>query len=270
MAPYFPIQAVICTHLGVSVFLLRGLRNGVITGISPQTVVVFAVNAFLLVLQKVYWKIVNRLYGLPFEFTSLWVFELLADGADALVLCACVYALRNSKRGSDQMKEHAQDDFGKKEARYLWSMLGGQRAPPAYLYWGVVYLLSFIMSFFAAWASTSFSLVELYDWASSRPTAMMAILINFMRGLSWLPQLHVSRKVGVVSPGLALWIAMLGAIDLIELLRDSTVFTKYIHGVCYIVADVISLLLISDFMWIFFKSRLQGKTVVEIPMVYQV
>merc|ERR1719473_544845 len=149
-------------------------------------------------------------------------------------------------------------------------MLSHRRAPPSHLHWAIIYFAALLMSFLSAWVCVSLSFAELRSWATSRPTAMMAIFMNSIRGLAWLPQLHISRKVGVVSPGLALWIAMLGTTDIVELIRDGTVFTKYVHGICYIVGDVISLVLIADFMWIFFKSRLLGKTIVEIPMAYQV
>jgi hypothetical protein len=76
----------------------------------------------------------------------------------------------------------------------------------------------------------------------------------------------MSRRAGYVSPSLALWIAMMGVVDVVELLADGIFFSE----LCYVIGDVISFVIISDFMWLFIKSRLKGKAVVEMPLNYEV
>merc|ERR1719291_900674 len=159
------------------------------------------------------------------------------------------------------------DDFGRSFVRGCWfKMFGYGKPPPPMLHWAVVYAGVCWLSFALATASTGFSLPALWAWATDRPTAMFALLINSTRAFALLPQLHMSRKTGVVAPGLALWMAMFGLLDLVEVLDDGIFGTQ----LCFLVGDIMCLLLVSDFLYLFVKSRLRGSKAVPIPINYDI
>lgn len=161
-----------------------------------------------------------------------------------------------------------EDDFGRSLTRYIWFKVRGvSRSPPAYLHWSLIYVASTLLTVLGAWASSGFSVPALCEWASDRPTAMFAIFVDFHRGVGLLPQLHMSRRSGYVCPGLAVWIALMGVANIVELLADGFVFMDVSS---YVTADIISFALVSDFMWIFIKSRMKGQKVVELPLSYDV
>lgn len=260
----------VCSHTSVSVFLFHGLRKGSISGLSSQTVVSLFVCSVFTVVRKMWWPVNSWLRSRPININSTWALQFVVCFADALFLMASAYMVRrmkpHAKGNHDKDGNEIEDDFGKKLTNHCWYTVAGvNRAPPTYLHWGLIYLGALFMSFIAAWASVSFSFAALGSWATKRPTGLIATFENLMRGSGLLPQLHVSQKQGVVSPALALWIALLGAVNIVELISDGA----QLVDLCYIAGDVFSLVLVSDFLWIFFKSRLKGEKFVEIPMYYE-
>jgi len=256
----FSDHMAVAAHVQVSAFLLYGLRKGVMSGLSAQTVMALSVSACLLVVKKFWWKVVNRHDP---DITTAWTCQASGFCLSAILLMASLQMLHKKKTSPKEDKGEMEDDFGRKEARYLWfKVFRRSGAPPMYLHWGLIYVGALLLAFTTAWASSSFSLVALYVWAKSRPTAMIALFDNYIRGLLLLPQLHVSQKAGVISSALAFWIALIGAVDFVELASDGIRVTS----MCYIIGDFMSMLLVSDFMWIFFKAMWRGKQFVEMQM----
>jgi hypothetical protein len=252
-------------HVQVSAFLFYGLRRGMMSGLSTQTVVAVTMSACLLVIKKFWWKVNEMLQHHQPKVTTEWECETGGFCVSAILLLMSLHMLHKKKANAKEDRDETEDDFGRKEVRYLWFKLFPQtRAPPAYLHWCLIYVGALALTCVTAWVSSSFSLAALAAWALRRPTAMMAIFDNYIRGLLVLPQLHVSQKTGVISPAVAIWIALIGVVDVTELATDGIVFS--VANMCYIVGDLISLLLVSDFMWVFFKALWRGKKFVEIQM----
>jgi len=265
-----PSYVVIWTHTSISAFLLRSMWENAISGLSHQTLLAMTVYAILCVIQKVYWNIYYHMKGLEYEVFPEWHYEFAGLALNAIILLAClVVAKRNPKLLRSQHNgdpDEVADSFGMRQVRYLWYMIPGQsKPPPANLHYLVVYASSFIVAFLTALASCHFSPSVLSEWANRRPTAMMAVYENFLRGFGMLPQLQVSRHVGVVSSALALWIAAFGIVDLFEMLCDGFEWSQ----MCYTFGDLISMIVVSDFCWVCIKSRMRGKQDVEIPVEFR-
>jgi hypothetical protein len=200
---------------------------------------------------------------------AIWEFEASGWAVDAALLLCCTYSLlARTMAGKPSMNDKdSEDDFGRSQMRSIWFNLPGRRGPPpTYLHWCLVYAATLFLAFFAAFVNVGFSVFALGRWTRSHPTGSMAIFANTLRGVGLLPQLHMSRRAGYVSPGLAFWIAMMGVVDVVELVADGIFFTE----LCYVIGDMISFMIVSDFMWIFIKSRLKGKAVVEVPLNYEI
>lgn len=257
----------VCAHVQASAFLFQGLRKGGMSGISSQTVLALTVSATTLVIKKLWWKVDALAHHRQPSIKTTWEINTAGFFVNAVLLMMSLYMLRKKQAGPkdnvEKDKEEVQDDFGRKATHHMWFKVFGQtRSPPACSHWGLIYLGAFFLSFVTALASCSFSLAALVAWAIRRPTAMMAIYENYIRGLLVLPQLHVSQKAGVVPPALALWIAMQGFVDIVELAADGI----QLANMCYMVGDFMSLLFVSDYLWLFLKSKLRGQKFVDIQM----
>jgi hypothetical protein len=258
-------------HASVSAFLFRGLQTRMMPGLSTQTMLGMTLCSVMIVSKKFAFPVYDLMYGRrPQEFDEAdWYSETAAYIIDSMLLLGCVYLLRQRQRGakSEADDKEIEDDFGRSQTRSFWFSISDRLGPPpAYLHWAVVYLATALFSFLAMWAQNKFSFVALLGWASEHYTAMLAVFINFMRGVALLPQLHLSRRIGHVSPGPAVWIAMKGLVDLIELVADGISFNE----VCYVMGDIMTFLLVSDFLWLFVKSRVRGQVVVDIPDPFEV
>jgi hypothetical protein len=249
------------TQASANAYLFQGLRKGVISGISLQTVVASAVCGVLIFIHKVYWLILNLLNGVvPLLGVDAYLQKVVAF-VNMCLLLVCVRMCWKAKACVKGDSASSDDDFGKLISRSIWQKVFGHESyPPACLQYSLIYVVAATLAFFTALASTSFSLSALATWAYDRPTAMTAILDNFLRGLALLPQLHLSRKAGVVAPTLAAWIALMGFVDVVELMVDGVQWSSLV----YTFGDAFSLALVSDFMYLFVRSRLRGQKAVEI------
>jgi hypothetical protein len=256
------------SHASVSAFLFQGMRKEMISGLSGQTLLAMTMCAVLAFAKKLAFPISDFIQRLPFDeeqYDREWVCETVGWLVDASLLLGCMHMLYRSSTGgkmSSNDKEN-EDDFGRSHIRYVWyNVLGRQSAPPAYFHWHVVYLATMAFAVLAVWGQARFSLSALATWVWDGPTSAIALFVDFLRGIGLLPQLHMSRRAGQVAPCLAIWIAMKGVIDVIEVLADGIVFDQ----MCFLVGDILSLLAVSDFMWIFIKAKLRGQVVVELPL----
>jgi hypothetical protein len=199
---------------------------------------------------------------------GVWECEIGGWAIDAALLLGCTYSLLMQKTKAKPATDDkdSDDDFGRSQMHYSWYKSGRNHTPPAYLHWCLVYAATALLWFVVALTNVGFSLFALRTWVWKHPTGSIAIFVNLLRGIGLLPQLHMSRRAGWVSPSLASWIAMIGVVDIVELLADGIAFSD----LCYIIGDLISFVVVSDFMWIFIKSRFKGKAVVEIPSEYEV
>jgi hypothetical protein len=257
------------THASVSAFLFQGVRNGFVSGLSGQTLVAMTICPVLAVAKKLYFPVCDLLAGKSYTENTAWQLETAAWVVDVAISLGCVYLLflRNTGEKAASKDRLSEDDFGRSHTRDIWfDMLRQRRYPPKHLHWYLLYLVTAVLTALAAWGQVGFSLSMLAAWASERPTAMMALYFNFLRGIGLLPQLHLSRRAGHVAPSLALWMAMKGTVDIIEVLLDGILYTD----ACYLIGDVIAFLCISDFMWIFLKSKIRGQSVVAIPTSLEV
>lgn len=260
------MQVLYLTHASVNAYLFQGLRTGIISGISQQTVLATAACSVLVFVQKIWFLALNWCYGFQMELSAAKQMQKFLSFVSMLLVLGSVYIVRKSKDAKKGECE-AEDDFGKKAARNMWhAMFGYRNPPPSWLHYSLIYVAAVVLAFLTAWASCTFSFSVLAAWALERPTAIIALLDNFLRGLGLLPQLHISRKAGVVSPGLAVWIAMMGVIDIVELWDDGI----NLHTLCYAFGDIVSFVLVSDFMYLFVRSRLRGQSVVQLPDELQV
>jgi hypothetical protein len=256
-------------HASLSGFLFRGVQKDFITGLSRQTLLAMTVCSMVLVMKKLWYPLHNLVKGGTFVESSVWEFETTGWVVDAALLLGCTYSLlaRTLDAKPSASDKGCGDDFGRSQMRSIWFQMPGRKTPPpTYLHWCTVYAATAFLAFFAGLANAGFSVFALGKWARRHPTGSMALFINILRGVGMLPQLHMSRRSGYVSPGLALWMAMMGVIDVVELLADGIFFTE----LCYVIGDVITFVVISDFMWIFIKSRVKGKAVVEVPLNYEI
>jgi hypothetical protein len=252
------------THASVSGFLINGVRKNVISGLSGQTLLAMTLCSLTLVMKKLWYP----LRGYP-SVNTVWELETSGWAVNTVCLLCCMFSLLAQKMEAKPPTndKDSEDDFGRSQIRCIWFNLPGQtRLPPTYLHWCMVYAATVFLAFFAAFVNVGFSMFTLGVWVRRHPTGTMAIFVNTLRGVGLLPQLHMSRRAGYVSPGLALWIAMMGVVDVVELLADGVFFSE----LCYIIGDVISFVIISDFMWLFIKSRLKGNAIVEVPLNYDV
>jgi hypothetical protein len=257
------------THASVSGFLFKGVRMNSISGLSGQTLLAMTVCSMTLMMKKLWYPLHRMINQGELRVDVVWKCETSGWLVDAAFLICCTYSLfwQTIEAKPSANDKDSEDDFGRSQVRWVWFNLPGlKRSPPAYLHWCVVYAATIFLTVFAALTNVGFSIVALCSWAQRHPTGSMAIFINILRGIGLLPQLHMSRRTGYVAPGLAAWIAMMGVVDLVELLADGIFFTD----LCYVIGDIISFVVVSDFMWIFIKSRLKGKAVVEIPQEYEV
>jgi hypothetical protein len=257
-------------HASVSAFLFRGLHGKMMPGLSTQTILGMALCSVITVSKKFYYPVYDLMHGTRPQFIDAeWKSETAAYIVDSMLLLGCVYLLRQRQRGakSEADDKEIEDDFARSQTRSVWFGISDRLGPPpTYLHWAVVYLATALLSFLAMWAQVKFSFVVFLGWASTHPTTMLAIVINFMRGVALLPQLHLSRRIGHVSPGPAVWIAMKGIVDLVELVADGFSFDE----ISYFMGDMLTFLLVSDFLWLFVKSRARGQVVVEIPDTLEV
>jgi len=265
------LVAVAWSHASVSAFLLRGVQREVMLGLSGQTLLAMACSAVLTVAKKLYFPITADLIHLkPLAEDAEWYPETAGWVVDTVLLLCCTRLFlqqRVSAKSALNDKE-LNDDFGRRQTRSLWfTMSRQQRPPPTYLHWSLIYIAAALLAFLSAWGQVGFDLSALGKWAAERPTAMIAIFVNFLRGLALLPQLHMSHRTGHVAPGLALWIAMMGSVDMIEFINDLVADGFVLSDACYCIGDAITFLLVSDFLWLFIKSRARGRTAVEMPMV---
>jgi hypothetical protein len=252
------------THASVSGFLFNGIRKNVIAGLSGQTLLAMTVCSLTLVMKKLWYPLHGR--G---SLNTEWALETTGWAVEAVLLLCCAYSLFAQKMEAKPSthEKDSEDDFGRSQMRCIWFNLPGlTRLPPTCLHWCIVYAATLFLAFFAAFVNVGFSMFALGRWVRGHPTGTMAIFVNTLRGVGLLPQLHMSRRAGYVSPGLAFWMAMMGVVDVVELLADGICFSE----LAYVIGDIISFVLISDFMWLFIKSRLKGKAVVEVPHNYEV
>jgi len=254
-------------------YLFQGLRKGIITGASSQMILAIAADSVLVFLQRMYWVVSNIVHSGRVQSLGFGAyFEKLVAGVDMVLLLGCVYLMRNppttSKQSCTGMHDHdEEDDFGKKATRELWHGVRGYRvSPPAWLHYSLVYAVGFAVALLTAWASSAFSFSALATWAYQRPTAMLAIMDNSLRGLALMPQLHMSRKSGVIAPGLAVWMALMGVNNIMEVTEDGIAW----NTLCYLAGDAFSIALVADFLYLFVRSRLRGQAVVEIPTFSEV
>jgi len=265
------LVAVAWSHASVSALLLRGFQKEIMLGLSGQTLMAMVCCAVLACAKKLYFPITEDLMHLqPLQEDPEWYPETAGWATDMVLLLCCMrlFLQRRVSAKSALNDKELDDDFGRRQARKLWfTMSRQQRPPPTYLHWSFIYITAALLAFFAAWGQVGFSLSALGKWAAERPTAMIAIFVNFLRGLALLPQLHMSHRTGHVAPGLALWIAMMGSVDMIEFVTDLVGDGFKLTDACYYIGDAITFLLVSDFLWLFIKSRARGRTVVEMPMV---
>jgi hypothetical protein len=236
-------------------------------GISGQTLQGMTVCSMLIVIQKFIFPIHDLLHSESPDVDALWAYETAGWIVDTALMLSCAYLIRQRRMGKQSVSndKDIEDDFGKSQTLHIWFGIAGlQRSPPTFLHWHLVYFATSVLAFLAAWGQSCFSLVTLAAWAWERPTAMIAIYVNLLRGISLLPQLHYSRRNGHVVPAVALWIALKGMVDIIELgadLLDGTEWSDF----CYFFGDGIAFLLVSDFLWLFIKTRAAGQAVVTIP-----
>jgi hypothetical protein len=248
------------------------LRKGLITGASSQTILAIASHSVLVFLQQIYWPIVNLVRNGRLQTLGVGAYFVKSvAGVDMVLLLGCVYLMRNlpmtSKESCTGRHDHDEDDFGKKTTRSLWHGVRGYRVPPpAGLHYSLVYAVGFAVFLLTGWASSAFSFSALATWAYRRPTAMLAIMDNSLRGLALMPQLHMSRKTGVIAPGLAVWMALMGVTYIMEISEDGIAWDT----LCYLAGDAFSIALVADFLYLFVRSRLRGQAVVEIPTLAEV
>jgi len=268
MSDILPPYVVAWAHVSINAFLLHSLRKHVVSGLSFQTLMAMTFYAFLLLCKKLYWPLYYTFLGEEFMVDEDWNCETAAHAVNACVMLCCVKVASASKDKTDD--GHAQntpDDFASTQFKHFWlNTLGRPHDPPLKLHYLLIYLVTFVTSAVVAWASRSFNLFVFLSWARSRPTAMMAIYANFLRGFGLLPQLHLSRGVGVVSAPLALWITACGLLDIFEMLSDGIFDTSKL---CYTSGDLFAAALVSDFALLCIKSRLRGQKDVEIPEEYR-
>jgi hypothetical protein len=222
-----------------------------------------------LIMKKLWYPLHQLVNQGTFSVNAVWKYETAGWAVDAALLLGCTYSLFTRKKDAkpSENDREDEDDFGRSQMRCIWFNLPGRKcAPPTYLHWCFVYAATAILTVLAAWVNVGFSIFALGTWVRRHPTGSIAIFVNLLRGIGLLPQLHMARRAGHVSPGLAFWIAMVGVVDIVELLADGIALSDF----CYIIGDVISFVVVSDFMWIFAKSRFNGKAVVEIPLDYEV
>jgi hypothetical protein len=254
------------SHASVSAVVFRGLQTQMMPGLSTQTMLGMTLCSMLTVAKKFYWPIYDLMHGTkPEDFADAkWYTETSAWIADSMLLLGCVFLLCHRQRGgkSEVDDKEVEDDFGRSQTRFVWYSVSDRLGPPpTYLHWAVIYLVTALLAFLAILMQVKFSFAALRAVASRDPTTCFAVVINFMRGVALLPQLHLSRRIGYVAPGAAVWIAMKGAVDLVELVADGISFTE----ICYFLGDITTFLLVSDYLWLFVKSRARGRVVVEIP-----
>lgn len=232
------------------------------SGLSTQTMLGMAICSFLAVAKKFYYPIFDVMHHRTRPtIDAEWTAEMLGWLADAILLSCSVYLLTQRQRVNKSRTDDkdVEDDFARRQTRFVWFKMF-DRSPPANLHWGAIYLATIVLSFLAIFAQVKFSPATMFDWARTRPTAMIAVVINFLRGVALLPQLHLSRRIGHVAPGPALWIALKGVVDLMELVSDGFLFTE----ICYFMGDILTFLFSSDFLVLFIRSKARGQAVVEV------
>jgi hypothetical protein len=266
------LVAVAWAHASISAFLLRGVQREVMQGLSGQTILAMTCCAVLTVTKKLYFPITaDLIYLTPIREDAEWYPETAGWIVDTVLLICCMRLFlqqRVSAKSALNDKE-LNDDFGRRQTRSLWFTMSGhhERPPPTYLHWSIIYITAAFLAFLSAWGQARFESSALCKWAAEQPTAMIAIFVNFLRGVALLPQLHMSHRTGHVAPGLAIWIAMIGSVDMIEFINDLVSDGFALSDACYCIGDAVTFLLVSDFLWLFIKSRARGRTLVEMPMV---
>lgn len=268
---YALVPVVVGTYCSASAFVYNALRKGIIQGLSAQTILALTTCEVLHVIKKCWYPVNDWMHNMPIDRTidvdAGWKLQTWGSVICGLLGVASLLLMDKRlqpKTANDiNEKEKYDDDFGRKQTHHLWYAVFGQdREPPALLHWGLLYAAAVTIGLLTALASAGFSPWKLVAWVIDDPTSIIAILDNYIRAFSWLPQLHISRKVGVVSSVLAFWVATLGTVDIVELLYDGVRLVDF----CYIAGDLISVLLIADFMYIFIVSRIKGEKELELPM----
>jgi hypothetical protein len=223
--------------------------------------------SILVFIQKFVYPVYDILHFTWPDVDAQWAAYTAGWTVDAALMSSCVHLVwqRHIGKKSAPSGKDVEDDFGKSQTLYVWfSAYGPQSSPPVYLHWYLVYLATVGLAFLASWVQCSLSLFTLAAWAYERPTAMIAVYVNLLRGVALLPQLHYSRRIGHCAPAVALWIALKGLVDIIELIGDLIDGVEW-SDACYFFGDAIAILLVSDFLWLFIKTRAAGKAVVTIP-----
>jgi hypothetical protein len=258
------------SHASLSAFLFRSFQKELVSeaNLSVQTLHAMTLCSSLVFIQCLFFPVYDLLhFTWPSYEDPALAYETAGWAVDAALLLSCVRLIRQRQIGkkSAPNDKDIEDDFGKSHTLHVWfSVCGPQSPPPPYLHRYLVYFATSCLAFLAAWGQSSFSFFTLAAWALERPTAMIAIFVNLLRGIGLLPQLHYSRRIGHVASVVALWIALKGVVDIVEFgadLHDGIAWSD----VCYFFGDGIAFLLVSDFLWLFIKTRAAGQAVVTIP-----
>eukprot|EP00747_Dinoflagellata_sp_TGD_P218077 gnl/TRDRNA2_/TRDRNA2_90371_c0_seq1.p1 gnl/TRDRNA2_/TRDRNA2_90371_c0~~gnl/TRDRNA2_/TRDRNA2_90371_c0_seq1.p1 ORF type:complete len:283 (+),score=39.81 gnl/TRDRNA2_/TRDRNA2_90371_c0_seq1:69-917(+) len=262
-------------HLFAALFLYHGALKGGLHGISLQCCVAQGAAALLRASQffrgirlLMYTHLSGKANLVVKGIDLCWKASAFVTIFTVIVMGAAVRSLRRNGKMKNLDHDHNSEDldtWGRNETSLLFQKAFG-RDPPGWLRFGLVYIVAVVFTFVISFTSCTFNPAKLYEWVVSHPNAQIAIFDNFLRGVGLLPQLHVARQAGAMPNRLALWVALLGVNNILELADDGRALLKtFWSDWCYLIGDAFSLLLVSDFMWIFVVAKWRGDTAVAIP-----